>query len=119
MLGIRNGLIDLLGVAVKGIAKCESGTYTNTCFGVTAMAYCPRKKTPYTNCEVPRFWGITYQTPDAANSAPPFVSVDINSERTDASVCKDALEITGTLAGAVNGYAGTAFTLLSYACGGS
>ncbi|KAH4061665.1 hypothetical protein HBI70_199300 [Parastagonospora nodorum] len=114
---IRNGLVDLLGVAVKAIAKCTSGTYTNTCPGVTAMAYCPRKKTQYTNCEVPQFWGITYQTADSANAAPPAISVDLASENSDAAVCKDALEITGTVAGAVNGYAGTAFTLLSYACG--
>ncbi|EAT76987.1 hypothetical protein SNOG_15612 [Parastagonospora nodorum SN15] len=65
------------------------------------MAYCPRKKTQYTN----------------SNAAPPAISVDLASENSDAAVCKDALEITGTVAGAVNGYAGTAFTLLSYACG--
>jgi hypothetical protein len=80
------------------------------------MAYCPRRKSKYTNCEVPKFWGITYQTPDAANAAPPAIAVDLASEFSDAEVCKTAMEVTGSVAGAVNGYAGTVFSLLSYAC---
>jgi hypothetical protein len=81
------------------------------------MAYCPQRKTKYTNCEVPKFWGINYQTADAANSAPPAIAVDIASEKlSNAEVCKTAFEAAGTVAGAVNGYAGSAFTLLSYAC---
>jgi hypothetical protein len=34
---IRNGLLDALGAAVKEVVKCESGTYTNKCFGSSAM----------------------------------------------------------------------------------
>ena len=52
---IRNGLVDILALAVKEVAQCETGTYTNKCFGTTAMAYCPQKKSKYTNCKVPKY----------------------------------------------------------------
>lgn len=114
---IRNGLVDVLHAAVASIAKCESGTYTNQCFGSSAMAYCPRKKTKYTNCEVPKYWGINYQAPDAANAAPPNIGLNINVEKSgDGGVCEDAMSVLGTVAGAVNGYAGGVFSLLSFAC---
>ncbi|OAL01009.1 hypothetical protein IQ06DRAFT_135897 [Phaeosphaeriaceae sp. SRC1lsM3a] len=113
---IRNGLIDTLGRSIKAVAKCKEVTYTNKCFGTTAMAYCPQKKSKHTNCEVPKFWGINFQSPDVANAAPPALALDLQSERTDGEVCKTALETTGTVAGAVNGYAGSIFTLLSLAC---
>ncbi|RAR03920.1 hypothetical protein DDE82_004798 [Stemphylium lycopersici] len=116
---IRNGLIDTLAAAAKEVAKCEDGTYTNRCFGTTAMAYCPQRKTQYTNCEVPRFWGINYQDPGSANSAPPNVGVDIAMEKLgDGGICESVLTSLGAVAGAVHGVGGGVFTLLSFACEG-
>ncbi|EMD63686.1 hypothetical protein GGP41_005676 [Bipolaris sorokiniana] len=114
---IRNGLVDLLALAAKEVAKCEEVTYTNRCFGTTAMAYCPQKKSKGINCEVPRFWGINYQALDAPNAAPPNVGVDIAMEKVDQSkLCEDVMGGLGAVAGVVNGYAGGAFTLLAFAC---
>ncbi|KAF2847365.1 hypothetical protein T440DRAFT_471078 [Plenodomus tracheiphilus IPT5] len=114
---IRNGLIDALAAAVKTIAKCEDGTYTNTCPGTTAMAWCPRKETQFTNCEVPKFWGINFQDPKEANAAPPALAMDVAVEKKgDGGVCEDTMTGLGAVAGAVNGVAGGIFTLLTFAC---
>lgn len=114
---IRNGLVDILALAAKEVAKCEEVTYTNHCFGTTAMAYCPQKKSKGINCEVPKFWGINYQAPDAANAAPPNVGVDIAIAETEGNkLCEDVMGGLGAVAGVVNAYAGGAFTLLAFAC---
>ncbi|EOA83352.1 uncharacterized protein SETTUDRAFT_94495 [Exserohilum turcica Et28A] len=114
---IRNGLVDILALAVKEVAQCETGTYTNKCFGTTAMAYCPQKKSKYTNCKVPKFWGINYQSPKNPDGAPPNVGVDIRMEVVDDSdLCQEVMDGIGTVAGIVNGYAGDTFSLLSFAC---
>lgn len=113
---IRNGLVDVLRASAKAVAKCEDGTYTNTCPGSTAMAYCPRTKTKFTNCEVPKFWGVNYQAPNAADAAPPNVGLDISMETEGGQVCEDAMTGIGAVAGAVNGVAGGMFTLLTFAC---
>ncbi|KAI8931333.1 hypothetical protein NX059_011674 [Plenodomus lindquistii] len=114
---IRNGLVDALGAAIKAVAKCETGTYTNKCFGSTAMAYCQQRKTQYTNCEVPKYWGVNYQDPNEANAAPPAIGLDIAAEKdSDSAVCEDVMDGLGGVAGAVHGVAGGIFTLLSFAC---
>lgn len=52
-----------------------------------------------------------------ANAAPPNVGVDIAMEKVDQSkLCEDVMGALGAVAGAVNGYAGTVFTLLAFAC---
>jgi hypothetical protein len=56
---IRNGLLDTMGAAIRSVAQCTPGTYTNTCPGVTAMAYCPRKKTQFVNCEVRTIFSLS------------------------------------------------------------
>lgn len=63
------------------------------------MAYCPQNKSKHTVCEVPKFWGINFQSPDVSNAAPPALALDLASETTDGEVCKTALETTGTVAG--------------------
>lgn len=114
---IRNGLVDVLALAAKQVAKCTDVTYTNRCFGGSAMAYCPPNKHVATNCEVPKFWGINYQAPDAANAAPPNIGLDIAMEKVDDSkLCEDIMTGLGAVAGAVNGYSGGVFTLLTFAC---
>ncbi|KAL6711512.1 hypothetical protein ACN47E_004446 [Coniothyrium glycines] len=114
---IRNGLVDALGAAAKAVARCEPGTYTNRCFGSSAMAYCPAKKTPYINCEVPRYWGINYQSPDVANAAPPNIGLNIDVVKEGSGgVCEDVMGGLGAVAGAVHGVAGGIFTLLTFAC---
>lgn len=81
------------------------------------MAYCPQRTFPYTNCEVPKFWGINYQAPDAGNAAPPNVGLGLDVEKAgDGGLCEKAMSALGGLAGAVNGYAGGVFSLLSLAC---
>lgn len=97
---IRNGLIDALAAAAKEVAKCESGTYTNRCFGSTAMAYCPQTQTEYTNCEVPKYWGINFQSPDNPAGAPPNLSLDIEMEKLgDGGLCEDIMGALGGVAG--------------------
>lgn len=136
---IRNGLLDALGAAARTVAKCTSGTYTNTCPGTTAMAYCPRKQTKFTNCEVPKYWGINYQDPKEANAAPPNLGFNIEVEEDSLSdLCTGILTGLGAVAGtfpavldtkplgpidanllflgAVNGVGGGIFTLLTFAC---
>ena len=113
---IRNGLLDALGAAARVVAKCEDGTYTNTCPGTTAMAYCPRKKTQFTNCEVPKFWGINFQDPSVGNAAPPSMSLDVEMEVLDGDLCEKALTGLGAVAGAVHGVGGGVFTLLTMLC---
>ncbi|KAF1847650.1 uncharacterized protein K460DRAFT_374662 [Cucurbitaria berberidis CBS 394.84] len=51
---IRNGLLDTLGAA-----------------------YCPRTKTSFTTCEVPKYWSINYQDPSVSNAAPPNLGLSI------------------------------------------
>ncbi|KAH7377620.1 hypothetical protein BKA66DRAFT_422058 [Pyrenochaeta sp. MPI-SDFR-AT-0127] len=114
---IRNGLLDTLGAAAKTVAKCTDGTYTNTCPGVSAMAYCPRKKTKFTNCEVPKYWGINYQHPSVGNAAPPNLGFNINVvEEGKEDLCENVMTGLGAVAGAVHGVAGGIFTLLTFAC---
>lgn len=97
---IRNGLLDALGAAAKTVAKCEDGTYTNTCPGVTAMAYCPRRKTQFTNCEVPKYWGINYQHPSVGNAAPPNLGFNINVvEEGKEDLCENVMTGLGAVAG--------------------
>ncbi|CBX95969.1 hypothetical protein IAQ61_004795 [Plenodomus lingam] len=114
---IRNGLVDALAAATKAVAKCTQGTHTNTCAGSTAMAYCPRRKTKYTNCEVPKYWGVNFQDPKEANAAPPSMGLDVAVEEAgDAAACEDAMAGLGAVAGAVHGVGGGIFTLLTFAC---
>lgn len=64
------------------------------------MAYCPERKSRHTNCEVPKYWGVNFQSPDVANAAPPSIGLDVASEKiSNAEVCKTALETAGTVAG--------------------
>ena len=64
------------------------------------MAYCPDKKTPFTNCEVPKYWGVNYQAPDSANAAPPNIGVNVAVEKGgDSQVCEDAMTGIGAVAG--------------------
>ncbi|KAF2830306.1 hypothetical protein CC86DRAFT_434000 [Ophiobolus disseminans] len=114
---IRNGLIDTLRASVLSVAKCTPGTHTDTCPGVSAMAYCPRKKTKFINCEVPKFWGINYQTAESASGTPPSMGVKVKAEVKGASgACEAALTALGAVAGAVNGAAGGVFTLFTFLC---
>ncbi|KAF1934940.1 hypothetical protein EJ02DRAFT_362609 [Clathrospora elynae] len=113
---IRNGLIDTLAAAVRTMAKCESGTYTDHCMSNTAMAYCPGRQTPFTNCKVPKYWGINYQSADSANAAPPNLGMNIESKEGGDGICQGMLTGLGAVAGAVSGVGGGIFTLLSFAC---
>jgi len=114
---IRNGLLDALGAAVRTLAKCSTGTYVDRCHGTTAMGWCPQKETQYTNCEVPRYWGINYQSPRNPDGAPPNMSVHVSIEKEgDGGLCEGVMEGLGAVAGAVHGVAGGVFTLLSFAC---
>jgi hypothetical protein len=67
-------------------------------------------------CEVPKFWGINFQSPDEPNSAPPNIATDLEVEIVDSPICEDTLTGLGAVAGAVNGVAGGIFTLLTFAC---
>lgn len=97
---IRNGLVDSLRAATKAVAVCTPGTYTNTCKGVTAMAWCPRKKTEFVNCEIPEYLGINYQAPEVANAAPPSMGMDVKSEVEGlGDGCEDAMTALGAIAG--------------------
>jgi hypothetical protein len=97
---IHNGLLDALAAAAKTVAKCESGTYTNRCFGSTAMAYCPENKVEYTNCEVPKYWGINYQPADLGNAAPPNIDVNVAMEKLgDGGLCENVMTALGGVAG--------------------
>lgn len=51
-------------------------------------------------CEVPQYWGINFQAPDASDSAPPFIGMDISQEKTESTACEDALSAIGAVAGA-------------------
>ncbi|EDU39759.1 hypothetical protein PtrSN002B_001240 [Pyrenophora tritici-repentis] len=114
---IRNGLVDALGAAARTVAKCEKGTHVDKCFGTTAMAYCPQRKIEYQNCEVPKFWGINYQSSKNPDGAPPNLSLDVSMEKEgDGGLCEDVMSGLGAVAGAVHGVGGGVFTLLSFAC---
>lgn len=60
--------------------------------------------------------GVNYQSPDSANAAPPNIGVDAIMEFTHDTLCEDTMDTLGTVAGAVNGVAGSVFSFLSYAC---
>ncbi|KAF1943690.1 hypothetical protein EJ02DRAFT_421116 [Clathrospora elynae] len=113
---IRNGLLDTLAAAVRTMAKCENGTYTDRCRGTNAMAYCPDTEVPYTNCKVPKYWGINYQSADSVNAAPPNLGMDIESKEGGDGLCQGMLTGLGAVAGAVHGVGGGVFTLLSFLC---
>jgi hypothetical protein len=114
---IRNGLVDLLALAVKQVAKCEQVSYMPICHGAPGKVDCDYDMRTGTNCEVPQFWGINYQAPDAVNAAPPNVGLNIAMEKVDnKDLCEGVFGGLGAVAGAVNGYAGGVFTLLAFAC---
>lgn len=96
---IRNGLVDTLYAAAKHISVCTPGSFVDSCPGVTAMAYCPRRKIEFVNCEIPKFWGINYQDKDSANAAPPSITLDTDVEVVDADLCTPILTALGALAG--------------------
>lgn len=50
-------------------------------------------------CEVPKFWGINYQDPEAANAAPPNMAVDVTMEPTESEACANMLPAIGAVAG--------------------
>lgn len=111
---IRNGLLDGLMAAVKEIAKCEEITHDAPC--PNPMVFCPNEPEKVTQCEVPKYWGINWQDPEASNAAPPHMEADLEVQVTDSTICADTLESLGAIAGAISGIAGGAFTLLTFAC---
>ncbi|KAF2711938.1 hypothetical protein K504DRAFT_428853 [Pleomassaria siparia CBS 279.74] len=111
---IRNGLLDSMYAAVKAIAKCEETTHTSTC--ANPMVYCPQHKITVTQCKVPKYWGVNYQDPNEATSAPPAIGTNLEVELVDDGICEAAMTSLGAVAGAVNGVAGGFFTLLGFAC---
>ncbi|KAI2474691.1 hypothetical protein Ptr902_13890 [Pyrenophora tritici-repentis] len=73
--------------------------------------------TSASNCEVPKFWGINYQSSKNPDGAPPNLSLDVSMEKEgDGGLCEDVMSGLGAVAGAVHGVGGGVFTLLSFAC---
>ena len=56
-------------------------------------------KTVAYQCEVPAFWGINFQDPSAANSAPPNIGVDVSMELVGSDACADMMTGLGAVAG--------------------
>ncbi|ORY15232.1 hypothetical protein BCR34DRAFT_585137 [Clohesyomyces aquaticus] len=111
---IHNGLVDGLRAAVHAVAKCEDTTHKPSC-GFSPY-YCPAKPFTVNQCVIPRYIGINYQAPDCGNCAPPNIGARLEMKLDEGGFCKTLLESAGTVAGAINGYAGGFFTLLSMAC---
>ncbi|ORY08484.1 hypothetical protein BCR34DRAFT_11899 [Clohesyomyces aquaticus] len=114
---IRNGLVDSLQAAVKAVAKCGTVHNTQLCQG--GDKGCSPVKSEAFQCEVPKYWGINYQSPDVVNAAPPFMGADVKMDPADGSGCQDALDAIGAIAGAIHGVGGGLFTLPKLSCGAS
>ncbi|KAF2117238.1 hypothetical protein BDV96DRAFT_571744 [Lophiotrema nucula] len=115
---IRNGLLDSLKAAVVAGAKCGDSTNIQPCVSGDETCTGPVKTVAY-QCEVPAFWGIDYQDPNAADAAPPSIAINVNQALDDGdSVCSDMLSGIGAIAGAIDGGAGAGalFSLLSLTC---
>ncbi|KAF2498238.1 hypothetical protein BU16DRAFT_570799 [Lophium mytilinum] len=111
---IRNGLVDTLRAAVLAAANCGNSVNTQGCGGDEKG--CQLTKTTAWQCEIPKYVGINFQDPKAANAAPPNIGADITMELVDSDICAQILGGMGAVAGAVSGYAGGIFSLLSLAC---
>lgn len=65
---------------------------------------------------MPKFWGVNFQAPEVSDAAPPFIGLDVTMTEVDNPICENTMNALGAVAGAVNGVAGSIFTLLSFAC---
>jgi hypothetical protein len=93
---------------------CGNSVNTQGCGG--AEKGCQLTKTTAWQCEVPAYWGINYQDPNEANAAPPAIGADIKMDPVENDICGQLMTGLGAVAGAVNGYAGGIFSLLSLTC---
>jgi hypothetical protein len=50
-------------------------------------------------CVVPQYWGINYQDPKAATSAPPFIGADLTIVLDEGGFCSTLTTVLGAVAG--------------------
>lgn len=111
---IRNGLVYTLKAALKAGARCGEVTNWQTCHGGDKGCHSKSRlqviylgnremvdtKSPVIltviavesfksyQCEIPKFWGISYHDANEGNAAPPGLSTDIRTKPANSELCR-------------------------------